>query len=607
MKQIDVKDQVTLSFGKCIELVLSGIKFRLFRAAITVVIVSLAVAFLMTMLTESFVAKQVVGEISQRTQPRKTFDFWVGRMQSPLSEKDMVDQLASSDEGSLRRREFAQWGGLSDEQLATLAAVAVRQRSYQRFFEGLSEGKLRPLVGRARGVDIFRYLQDPRAYNAFTEEYAILGLRMPTSVDELKAFLSEWSETEPLRQAILNGNRQAMAALRTDLGGARSTEVLARAEEGLVKTLASHGFYMADDELDVVRQQAGLSADADRMSRLLSIGRIKNRLADRINADLADIDTPMYFSELSSSGGSQWLKEQVDELNETISRLGESLPRDQARLAEMDAQATALEDRISSLESDVADKQRLLGDAPEDAEAAARKALDDAKDALTATQTELQELNEGESDRNTVIRVGLADLRQQVKRDVETERALLPARESIEGFDITAERIRQVAASRMAQRKLAAIEESVAGTAGNEGGLLGYSSRTLWLIGVSFLVCVVGIANAMLMSVTDRFREIATMKCLGATDGYIMVNFILESCLQGTAGGIVGAFLGFILGAMRSFASYGWIAMQHLPWNLIILTAAASLVAGVILSALAAVYPAWIAARLAPMEAMRIE
>ena len=118
---------------------------------------------------------------------------------------------------------------------------------------------------------------------------------------------------------------------------------------------------------------------------------------------------------------------------------------------------------------------------------------------------------------------------------------------------------------------------------------------------------MVGIANAMLMSVTDRFREIATMKCLGATDGYIMTNFILESCLQGTGGGIIGTLLGFLLGTLRSLWSYGWIATEHLPVGLITVTAGISLVVGVILSALAAVYPAWIAARLAPMEAMRIE
>ncbi|MHC4985881.1 MAG: ABC transporter permease, partial [Planctomycetota bacterium] len=138
-------------------------------------------------------------------------------------------------------------------------------------------------------------------------------------------------------------------------------------------------------------------------------------------------------------------------------------------------------------------------------------------------------------------------------------------------------------------------------------GFLGFSSRTVALIGVSFIVCIVGIANAMLMSVTERFREIATMKCLGATDGFIMVNFILESCMQGVAGGIVGAILGFILGVGRSWASYGTIALTEMPVAGVLASAGLAFVLGVVISALAAVYPASAAARLAPMEAMRIE
>ena len=47
----------------------------------------------------------------------------------------------------------------------------------------------------------------------------------------------------------------------------------------------------------------------------------------------------------------------------------------------------------------------------------------------------------------------------------------------------------------------------------------GISTKDIWLIVMSLIVCVVGIANSMLMAVTERFREIGTMKCLGALDG----------------------------------------------------------------------------------------
>ena len=72
-------------------------------------------------------------------------------------------------------------------------------------------------------------------------------------------------------------------------------------------------------------------------------------------------------------------------------------------------------------------------------------------------------------------------------------------------------------------------------------------SKQTWLISLSLLVCVVGIANAMLMSVTERFREIGTMKCLGALDTFIVKLFLLESTFQGFAGTSAGIVIGFLL------------------------------------------------------------
>jgi len=620
MKIMDVKDQVSLSFGKCVELVLSGIKYRLFRAAVTVVIISLAVAFLMTMLTESFVARRVADQIDLRMAPRRTFDFWTSRIAAPLAEQNLILELARATRDDPRWREFRAWGGLNDQRMDELVDVAGKQLPYQRFFDGLDEGKLRPLFGRTRGVEVFRRLQDEGAYRQFEEEFRTLGLKMHASLDEFKAFLGDWKKTEPMRLAILEGNGKALSSLRGKLSGQEPTAVLAEADQALPKLLADHGFQMDANELQMVKQQARLSLDADRLSRLLSIGRIKNRLADRRNADLATIDATMYFGELSTSGGAEWFRDQVADLARTIKDLEKSLPEDRAALAGLETRAAALDEKILRLQAAATQKakdmetlkaQAAKAPASDEAIKASLKEAEQADAAakadVDAAEKEYKELREGKSDKGAVLAVGLDDLRQRVKRDSETATSLLPARANIETFGLTSARIAQVAANRMEQKKLSEIEASVSRAAGESGGLLGYSSRTMWLIAVSFVVCVVGIANAMLMSVTDRFREIATMKCLGATDAYIMINFILESCLQGTAGGIVGAVLGFLLGAMRSLASYGWIAMQHLPWELIGVTAAAALIVGVVLSALAAVYPAWIAARLAPMEAMRIE
>ena len=61
-----------------------------------------------------------------------------------------------------------------------------------------------------------------------------------------------------------------------------------------------------------------------------------------------------------------------------------------------------------------------------------------------------------------------------------------------------------------------------------------------WLVGMALLTCTVGIANAMLMSVTERFREIGTMKCLGAENGTVVKLFLIESALIGGVGSAAG-------------------------------------------------------------------
>jgi hypothetical protein len=140
-----------------------------------------------------------------------------------------------------------------------------------------------------------------------------------------------------------------------------------------------------------------------------------------------------------------------------------------------------------------------------------------------------------------------------------------------------------------------------------EGGFMGMGERMTWLAFVSMLVCVVGISNAMLMSVTERFREIATLKCLGALDGFIMTLFLIEAGLLGLVGGVIGTLLGLIIGMARMAAAFHALLADALPLQALLVAAGISIVLGVVLAAVAAVYPSLRAARLAPMEAMRIE
>jgi putative ABC transport system permease protein len=140
-----------------------------------------------------------------------------------------------------------------------------------------------------------------------------------------------------------------------------------------------------------------------------------------------------------------------------------------------------------------------------------------------------------------------------------------------------------------------------------EDSLFGLDVSGRWLILLAFLVCVIGVANAMLMSVTERFTEIATMKCLGAMDKFIMMMFVFEAAIQGLVGGILGAFFGVFLAWLRGASEYGSTLVLADVFGTVVISALVAMVVGILLAVLAAMGPSYAAARLAPMEAMRVD
>ena len=136
---------------------------------------------------------------------------------------------------------------------------------------------------------------------------------------------------------------------------------------------------------------------------------------------------------------------------------------------------------------------------------------------------------------------------------------------------------------------------------------VGSSPKQRWLVILSLLVCVVGIVNAQLMAVTERFREIGTMKCLGALDRFILRLFILEAGMQGLAGAGAGAVLGAVFSLLNGWLRFGGVALSVLSWNKVIISIGVATGVGCLLSLLGVFYPALVAARMQPVEAMRVE
>ena len=131
-------------------------------------------------------------------------------------------------------------------------------------------------------------------------------------------------------------------------------------------------------------------------------------------------------------------------------------------------------------------------------------------------------------------------------------------------------------------------------------------ARGLWVTGIALAVTAIGIANAMLMSVTERFREIGTMKCLGALSSFIRRIFFLESAFMGLLGGIVGALTGTLITVLGYGFSFGFaLVFAGTDWTHLTIYVALTVIASVVLATAAAIYPATVASRMRPSAALR--
>lgn len=120
------------------------------------------------------------------------------------------------------------------------------------------------------------------------------------------------------------------------------------------------------------------------------------------------------------------------------------------------------------------------------------------------------------------------------------------------------------------------------------------------IAGISLLVGGIGIMNIMLVSITERTREIGTRKALGATNGSIRLQFIVESILICAIGGVLGILVGLGLGSMGA-KLLGYAAVPS-PTTIVV-AVLFSMAIGVFFG----YYPANKAAKMDPIEALRYE
>ena len=136
----------------------------------------------------------------------------------------------------------------------------------------------------------------------------------------------------------------------------------------------------------------------------------------------------------------------------------------------------------------------------------------------------------------------------------------------------------------------------------NFGSLMGQVDKLLMMtVSLALLVGIVGIINTMLMSTTERFVEFGVLRTNGWSESNILTLVTLESALLGLMSGVVGCALALIGTSVANQFISGGVRLGVTPWLL-----GLGISLSVLMGTLGGLYPAWRAARLVPMEAIRL-
>jgi putative ABC transport system permease protein len=123
--------------------------------------------------------------------------------------------------------------------------------------------------------------------------------------------------------------------------------------------------------------------------------------------------------------------------------------------------------------------------------------------------------------------------------------------------------------------------------------------------GISMLVAGVSILNIMMMSVTERIKEIGIMRSIGAQRKEVMSMFLYEALILGVVGSLIGGFMSLLGGYVISSVMLQSTKYLFVPSSMIHIIYGMSF--GIVISLICGIYPAWRAANLNPIDALRHE
>lgn len=497
---MEIRSQKPLSPRLTMLLVIRSIRYRLLRSALTLMVISLAVVFLMSMLTGNAILTRVGDVIEQDTLDRhlasrriaeistKPFSLGHGERLQSLDQRLHARDRRARESATHDLNRFSAITGMPPQALRDLAQEAFTEHRLLAFFANLDFARRRVLVGTVEGREILVLLTAADERKKFYQHLGQMGtVRLPLDRKHLDHFLDAWPEYQERLVTFMNAFHAAVDRAEINTAsvraGASHTAFLSRAGEPDRETwrlaLGAAGFPFTRTEVD------------------LMVGQIRaDRIRDEVSRTLTKVDKRK-----------AWRATFFDD---------PTLPEKLTRL----------------------DNPKVVP--------------------LLDNKWEGPELSR------------------------------------------TAKTIRE-------NMRLAKLEERLLQRRGGEERGEGLTSRQKFLLIIAFMVCLVGIANAMLIAITERYKEIATMKCLGATDSFIMMLFTFEAAFQGAVGGVLGSVVGLAVELIRGSFTWGGHLWRNLPVVDLAQAGALAFAMGIGISIVASLYPSWAASRMLPMEAMRVD
>jgi putative ABC transport system permease protein len=206
-------------------------------------------------------------------------------------------------------------------------------------------------------------------------------------------------------------------------------------------------------------------------------------------------------------------------------------------------------------------------------------------------------------DSNVIIPLstGMSLLTEQQRRQLFFQVRLDPRIAADDGADMVSDALRRIRGFKPKEQEGFKVfsPKQIASMVGTITGIIGTVAGGM--VSIALLVGGIGIMNIMLVSVTERTREIGVRKALGAKRKDVLLQFLIEAALLSVFGGGIGIILGYIAGAALGQMMLGTIGT--IPLWAVLCAFGVPAIIGISFG----LYPAWKASRLDPIEALRYE